>query len=70
MIRILFPLVPALVAFGPLFIVMGLQPSGMIWVAYVGAMMTYVGVLCVFGLLCSRVRELKRLNAQPAHDKE
>ncbi len=67
MIRILFPLVPALVAFGPLFIVMGLQPSGMMWVAYVGAMMTSVGVLCVFGL---QVRELQRLNAQTAHDKE
>ena len=67
MTRILFPLVPALVAFGPLFIVMGLQPSGMMWVAYVGAMMTSVGVLCVFGL---QVRELQRLNAQTAHDKE
>ncbi len=67
MIRILFPLVPALVAFGPLFIVMGLQPSGMMWVADVGAMMTSVGVLCVFGL---QVRELQRLNAQTAHDKE
>ena len=67
MIRILFPLVPALVAFGPLFIVMGLQPSGMMWVAYVGAMMTSVGVLCVFGL---QVRELQRINAQTAHDKK
>ncbi len=67
MIRILFPLVPALVAFGPLFIVMGLQPSGMMWVAYVGAMMTSVGGSCVFGL---QVRELQRLNAQTAHDKE
>ncbi len=67
MIRILFPLVPALVAFGPLFIVMGLQPSGMMWVAYVGATMTSVGMLCLFGL---QVRQLQRLNAQTALDKE
>ncbi len=50
--------------------VIGLQPFGMIWVAVVGAMMTSVGVLCVFGLLCSQVRELKRLNAQTTYDKE
>ena len=66
--RILFPLVPALVAFGPIFIVIGLQPSGMTWVAYAGALMTSVGVLCVFGLLCSQVRELQRLNDQASRD--
>ncbi len=51
MAKLLFPLLPACLAFGPIFIVIGLQPDAMRWFAYFGAAMTSVGLLVLFALI-------------------
>ena len=42
------PLMPALLAFGPLFMVIGLQPEGMIWLAFLGGLMVSFSTLSLF----------------------
>ena len=60
LLKYLTVLVPGL-SFGPLFMVIGLQPHGMTWFAYLGAIMTSVCVLVLFGILARYVPILHEL---------
>jgi len=42
------PLMPALLAFGPLFMVIGLQPHGTLWIAFLGGLMVSFSTLSLF----------------------
>ena len=60
--KILLPLFPAMAAFGPLFMVMGSgRPGSLIWIRYVGALMTTIALFTIFGLVATQAKEMRRL---------
>ncbi len=61
MTKYIIPLLPALLAFGPVFMVIGLQPGGMPWISYLGALMTSIGALGLFALVGMQAQALHRL---------
>ncbi|MHC5065109.1 MAG: hypothetical protein ACYTG5_14175 [Planctomycetota bacterium] len=61
MTKYIVPLLPALLAFGPVFIVIGLQPDGLRWFAYVGALMTSLGLLVMFALIGRNAQVLNQV---------
>lgn len=42
------PLMPAFLAFGPLFMVMGLQPGGAVWLSFLGGLMVSISTVSLF----------------------
>jgi len=59
--KVLLPLFPAMAGFGPLFMVMGSgRPGSLIWIPYVGALMTTIALFTIFGRLATQVREMQR----------
>ena len=68
--RVILPFLPALAVSGPLFMVMGLQPTGpRWWVAYLGAAMLSVAMLCLLAVVSSQAAELRRLSAHASSGK-
>ena len=62
--KILLPLSPALCLFGPLFIVIGYDPSNHTW-ADIGALMTGIGSLILYLKIMRQSKQIEELSRQP-----
>jgi len=69
--KVLLPLFPAMAGFGPLFMVMGSgRPGSLIWIPYVGALMTTVALFTMFFLLATQAKEMQRKLGSTSSEEE
>jgi len=61
MLKYLIPLVPALVLFGPIFMVIGYGPSTHMW-AIIGALMTGLGIIIMFLKIIDQSKQIGELS--------
>ena len=69
LIKYLTPLIPALVLFGPLFMVIGCTPLSHM-LASIGALMTGLGILIVYITIVDHSKRIKELSEQLEEKKE
>jgi len=54
------PLMPAFLAFGPLFMVIGLQPNGTLWLSFLGGLMVSISSISLFNRQEQLARKLEK----------